>query len=416
MIAKYLEVTPQVTWLPEYNPVSHPGEKKNEWANIKALTYEGAERGGQKTKIFAYLGYPEKTPAPAMVLVHGGGGQPYAEWVKRWTDRGFVAIAPSNTGFFPTPAGKGKAGREVDFFLETPYWQQGLHGDFLEPGFVSAPDNDGMQHSDAPQEEQWIYHAIINTVLARRLLQQLPEVNGTVGLTGTSWGGVITALVLGYDPFFSFAIPVYGSAYLEESLGWMGPIFREPKTQENWSAGKLLQNSGYPILWQGYTMDPPFSLQSHSHSFLDTASRSYLSFRMDMGHSHSCAWNAPEGYRYAGAQAFGAPGLPTPETFPMGERDIRFLVALPVDARALTARLCYITEPMTYPTDTTKGPEQTFLHIPLTVEVPSKAAADNTKKAVITGTVPPEAHSYYVELTLLAEGELITATPFVAAK
>ena len=41
---------------------------------------------------------------PGIVLVHGGGGVPFASWVKMWNDRGYAAIAMSVTGDFPITA------------------------------------------------------------------------------------------------------------------------------------------------------------------------------------------------------------------------------------------------------------------------------------------------------------------------
>ena len=52
---------------------------------------------GEESYAFGYLGYPEKFSAnktyPAVLLVHGGGGTAYYQWVKEWNDRGYVAFA-----------------------------------------------------------------------------------------------------------------------------------------------------------------------------------------------------------------------------------------------------------------------------------------------------------------------------------
>ena len=83
--------------VPSFNP---PGDGEG----IRAITFEGLPFDGKKTKVFAYLGYPEDTSCkvPAIVLVHGGGGVPFASWVKRWNRLGYAAIAMSVTGDFPT--------------------------------------------------------------------------------------------------------------------------------------------------------------------------------------------------------------------------------------------------------------------------------------------------------------------------
>ena len=60
--------------------------------NIRALFFRGADYKGAETRVFAYLGLPAgadgETRAPGVVLVHGGGGTAYKEWVRAWTDRG----------------------------------------------------------------------------------------------------------------------------------------------------------------------------------------------------------------------------------------------------------------------------------------------------------------------------------------
>ena len=51
--------------VPSFNP---PGDGEG----VKAITFEGLPFDGKKTKVFAYLGYPEDTSekVPAIVLVH----------------------------------------------------------------------------------------------------------------------------------------------------------------------------------------------------------------------------------------------------------------------------------------------------------------------------------------------------------
>ncbi len=44
-----LDVKPNVTYMPEYDPKSS-ATGANSWSNIKALTYDGVEIGGKKTK------------------------------------------------------------------------------------------------------------------------------------------------------------------------------------------------------------------------------------------------------------------------------------------------------------------------------------------------------------------------------
>src|SRR3954471_13565879 len=67
-----------------------------EQPGLEAIFYEGPLYEGRPTRVFAYIGIPQHAPGekvPAMVLVHGGGGTAFPEWVKLWTARGYAAIA-----------------------------------------------------------------------------------------------------------------------------------------------------------------------------------------------------------------------------------------------------------------------------------------------------------------------------------
>ena len=71
-----------------------------------------------------------------------------------------------------------------------------------------------------------MYHATAATSLAGDLLRSLPEVQGdSVGLMGISWGGVITATVVGVDDRFAFGIPVYGNGHKFDIPNYFGKLF-----------------------------------------------------------------------------------------------------------------------------------------------------------------------------------------------
>lgn len=176
-----------------YVPSPEPG--------IGAIEITGEKCGGKDTKIFAYIGIPEHEPGekvPGIVLVHGGGGHAFPGWVRMWNDRGYAAVAMDNTGYFPSENG----------------WVR--RGD-------SIPDNDGVTTSSGEADEMWMYHAVISAALCGSILRSLPDVDAErVGITGISWGGVITSILIGYDPRFAFAVPVYGSDFSEMLPGISG--------------------------------------------------------------------------------------------------------------------------------------------------------------------------------------------------
>ena len=105
---------------------------------------------GKPTRAFAWYGIPAGVKpgdkVPGMVLVHGGGGTAFAEWVKTWTGRGYAAIAVDTCGQIP----KGTDGK----------WER---HDFSGPGGWGGLT---AEEVDLPPEDQWTYHAVSDVALA----------------------------------------------------------------------------------------------------------------------------------------------------------------------------------------------------------------------------------------------------------
>ena len=58
---------------------------------VRAIFFEGVPYRGKPTKVFAYYGLPSRDSqaqraekVPGVVLIHGGGGTAFANWVKLW--------------------------------------------------------------------------------------------------------------------------------------------------------------------------------------------------------------------------------------------------------------------------------------------------------------------------------------------
>ena len=84
---------------PQVVPATGPEEE-----GVQAIFYEGPPWQGKPTRVFAYLGMPERAEGervPGMVLVHGGGGTPIARWVRLWVSRGYAAISMDTCGATP---------------------------------------------------------------------------------------------------------------------------------------------------------------------------------------------------------------------------------------------------------------------------------------------------------------------------
>jgi len=44
---------------------------------------------------------PAKPPFPGVILIHGGGGTAFADWVHLWARRGYAALAMNLNGSRP---------------------------------------------------------------------------------------------------------------------------------------------------------------------------------------------------------------------------------------------------------------------------------------------------------------------------
>ena len=62
------------------------GDYANANGTTEAIFYDGPEYNGKPTKVFAYVGFPSAPMPeggyPAVILVHGGGGCAFFEWVE----------------------------------------------------------------------------------------------------------------------------------------------------------------------------------------------------------------------------------------------------------------------------------------------------------------------------------------------
>ncbi|MCX6972431.1 MAG: acetylxylan esterase [Verrucomicrobia bacterium] len=251
---------------------------------VKAIFYDALPWKGKPTRVFAWLGLPEKRAGkvPAVVLMHGGGGTAFKEWVKLWNDRGFAAIGIAIEG-------------QTDERDPTDPQAWKLHA---WPG----PKRDGIYgDSSLPLEEQWMYHAVADAVLANSLLRSLPEVDANkVGIMGISWGGVITSTVIGIDPRFAFAISAYGCGHLFDSGNQYGQALgNNPLYREAWDPMTRMDRVKTPVLWLSWPQDNHFPLDCQAASYRATTGPRMVSLIPKMNHSHQAAWNPPDSYAFA---------------------------------------------------------------------------------------------------------------------
>jgi dienelactone hydrolase len=272
-----VEALGKLTKAPKYEVV----ERGDATPNLKPIFFDGLDYQGKPTKVFAWLGIPEKREGkvPAVVLVHGGGGAASKTWVQNWNSQGYAAISISFEGqmdYDPALKGYGK----------TP------NGGPARPGIFGD--------SAAPIKDQWMYHAVADAILGAALLRSLPEVDpAKVGICGCSWGGIITSTVIGIDNRYVFAIPVYGCGGLDAIPNHYGGTLGGNEVYKKvWDANLRLDRARMPILWHSWPQDAHFSMEAVNNSRKKAGSKeSILCLVPGMGHGN--LEHRPEWFAFA---------------------------------------------------------------------------------------------------------------------
>ena len=251
----------------------------------KEVYFAGLDYIGNPTRIYAWVGIPagaDTTPVPGMVLVHGGGGTAHESWVERWNDRGFAAISIAVEGQTDSTA--------------LPVMNTGWHIHNM-----AGPVRAGIYNDTnvSPITDQWMYHAVADTVLANSLLRSFSEVvDSDVGLSGYSWGGVITSTVIGIDDRFKFAIPTYGCGHMFDARNrWGASLGNNEVYKQVWDPMVRIANATMPVLWFSWPEDGHFPMENLAHTYHAAAGTRMVSLKPAMGHGSN--FDSPEPYDYA---------------------------------------------------------------------------------------------------------------------
>lgn len=250
---------------------------------VKAITFTGMPLRGKATQVFAWLGVPkvkEGEKVPAMVLIHGGGGTAFDEWVRLWVSRGYAAIAMDTCGQVPV----------------------GNYGHWIRDEQGGPPGWGGFDQIDGPREDQWTYHAVADAILAHSLIRSLPEVDPELtGVTGISWGGYLTCIVAGVDRRFKLAVPVYGCGFYRETLFEGELQKRSPEQAARWMAwwdpSVYLGSADLPFLWVTGSNDFAYTLNALQLSYRLPKGPRSLCVRLRMPHGHGGPGENPEEIR-----------------------------------------------------------------------------------------------------------------------
>ena len=269
----------------EYEPTLDVGAGDVE--GVKGLFFTSpVTYNGKQTKVAAYIGFPEGASAdnkvPAIVLVHGGEGTAIPEWVRYWNKQGFAAISLDTEGAEPIIG----VSNYKNYHVKNRYKNDDV--------YTAGPSNAGFTDCDKPLEDQWMYHATSATILATSLISSFDCVDQQkIGITGISWGSVITTIVSTYDDRLSFAMPVYGAATLTENDGFV----KFGKTQDKvnaalqyWDIKEGLKNTNCKMFFvAAQTGDTAFSVNVANEAA--TLSNGLTLFKNGFSHSQEVGAN-----------------------------------------------------------------------------------------------------------------------------
>ncbi len=346
-------------------PQTYPAEGF-EAEGVRAVFYEGVPFRGRPTRVFAWIGLPEVKPGekvPGMVLVHGGGGTAFENWVRLWTSRGYAAIAMDTCGCVP----KGSYGN----------WQRHPYGGPAGWG--------GAGQIDWAREDQWTFHAVADALLAHSLLRSLPEVDpDRIGLTGISWGGYLSCIIAGVDSRLRFVAPVYGCGYyLDTNFGGMVRGLGGERTERWmrwWDPSAYLPDAAMPMLWVTGSNDFHYWFPGLQKSYRAAPGDRTLCIRLRMPHGHGPAGEGPQEIGVF-ADSILKDGAPLP-TFTGQGRDgasvwATYESAVPI-ARA----------ELNYTLATGNWPDREWIAAPASLDEPGK----------VTATLPEGTRVYYINL------------------
>lgn len=254
----------------------------------QAYFLQSVDNNGAPTYVFAFVGIPDTAtkdnPVPGVVLIHGGGGTAFPDWVKMWNDKGYAAIAIDTEGRIPVSNVSLTSAPEVSF----------------ESIKHHGPDNAGYSDYAKPANQQYLYHAIAGAIVANSFLSSFEQVDSLkIGLTGISWGGVIATNTAAYDDRFAFVAPVYGAVAMTGTAGIFGTLYNTyPRCSTLWDNVEILRNCRTPMLFINWEGDPFFTVDA-TEKCATTAMHARMLLIPKLNHGHWQGANIQELFTFA---------------------------------------------------------------------------------------------------------------------
>ena len=161
---------------------------------FQRLRFTGELAQAGKVRVFAICGAPKiGRMLPGILHVHGGGQTASLDWVRYWTQRGYVCVSFDFCGPWAQRT-------------EVTEWGPIKQGNM-------AQANGGFQLRPTPRESSW-YHWVLVSRRALTLLARQPQVDPQrLGIFGISVGGSLTWMIAGTDRRVKTAVAIYGCGY-----------------------------------------------------------------------------------------------------------------------------------------------------------------------------------------------------------
>lgn len=285
------------------------------------IIYKGLSYKGQAKNVYAFYASPGTLSGnrsadrqlPAVVLVHGGGGTAFKNWAIMWAKKGYAAIAMDLRG--------------------NDFNKKHIAGGFDEPGsgtpyFTITPK----------LNEQWMYQAIGDVILAHNLIRSFKEVDSNrTALTGISWGGIISCAIAGIDNRYKAVVPVYGCGYLFYNTAMRNDLAKLGKTDsatwvKQYDPSQYLKKAKMPMLFVNGTNDSHFYLDSYAKTYSSVKNRN-LSVKIGLKHNHSYGWANKEIFTFIDSYLNNTAPLPVMQAPKFSGKKITagFKAVVPVD-------------------------------------------------------------------------------------
>lgn len=355
---------------------------------IHSLIYEGEKIDGKTTEVFAFYASPETLGTaqegetfPGMVLIHGGGGTAFSDWVWLWVQRGYAAIAMDLSGSRP-PAPQFDEGGN---YIPTAHHKREERSK-LKKGGLDHGHEQKFNSIGGTVEDDWPYHTVASVMKAHSILRQMPGVDpDRTAVTGISWGGYSTCLVASLDDRFKAAVPVYGCGFLHEGESVQKPAIdalgdRRYAWVAAYDPGSHLAKANLPMLWVNGTHDKHYVLDSYAKSYALVKGENTFRIEPRMRHGHQPGWEPGEIGIFI--DSILKEGIPLPD---VGEMTVHAnTVTLPIQSETKIEKA-----ELHFTTDTGLRTERKWETVPATLE---------EGKAVARG-LPAEANTWLMTIT-----------------